>query len=131
MTTDLTLAAYAVALTWLMVMSGAVIKSRGWSFAGFKVAVGNRESLEAATGVAGRADRAAKNMVENLPLFLGLVMVAHLGGRGGDRVVLGAHVWFWARVVYWPVYLIGIPYLRTLIWYVSIAGLAVIFTALV
>jgi uncharacterized MAPEG superfamily protein len=131
MTTDLTLAAYAVALTWLMVMSAAMIKSRTWSFAGLKVAVGNREALDAPTGVAGRADRAGKNMVENLPLFLGLVMVAHLGGRDGDRVVLGAHVWFWARVAYWPVYLVGIPYVRTLIWNVSIVGLAIIFTALV
>jgi uncharacterized MAPEG superfamily protein len=131
MTVDLQLAAFAVALTWVMVVSAGMLKSRSWSPAGLKAAVGNRDSAPVPNPAwVDRADRAAKNMLENLPLFLGLVAIAHLGGRHTSRVDLGAHLFFWARVVYWPIYLAGIPVLRTVVWSVSILGLALIFTAL-
>src|SRR5687768_624993 len=126
MTVDLQLAAFAIVLTWVMVVSASMLKARG-----MKVAFGNRADAPAGNPAwIDRADRAAKNMLENLPLFLGLVAIAHLGGRHSSRVELGAHLFFWARLVYWPVYLAGIPVVRTLIWLVSIAGLALIFTAL-
>ena len=131
MTTDLYLTTFAVVLTWVMVFFAANIKVKSWTPSGMKAAFGNRETAVDAPGFAGRADRAAKNMIENLPLFLGLIMVAHLGGRTGDRVNLGAHMFVWARLAYWPTYLAGVPYLRTLIWYVSVMGLGVIVTALV
>ncbi len=102
MTVDLYLAAYAVAMTWVMVFSAGMLKSRAWTPAGMKIAFGNRDDVGEPSPLAARADRAAKNMLESLPLFLGLVAIAHLGGRTSDRVV----------------------------WWVSIAGLAVIFSAL-
>jgi uncharacterized MAPEG superfamily protein len=126
MTVDLQLAAFAIALTWVMVVSASMLKARG----NLAVAVGNRADMPAGPAWIGRADRAAKNMVENLPLFLGLVAIAHLGDRHTARVDLGAHLFFWARVAYWPIYLAGIPVVRTLVWSVSIVGLALIFTAL-
>ena len=43
---------------------------------------------------------------------------------------LGAQLFFWARLAYAVIYLIGIPYLRTLAWIVSAAGLALIFLQL-
>jgi uncharacterized MAPEG superfamily protein len=126
MTVDLQLAAFAVVLTWVMVVSASLLKARS-----LKVAFGNRgDAPPSAPAWIDRADRAAKNMLENLPLFLGLVAIAHLGGRHTSLVDLGAHLFFWARLVYWPIYLAGIPVVRTLIWSVSIAGLALIFTAL-
>jgi uncharacterized MAPEG superfamily protein len=44
--------------------------------------------------------------------------------------VLGAQLYFWARLVYVPVYAAGIPYLRTLIWAASIVGIVLLLTAL-
>ena len=41
-------------------------------------------------------------------------------------IALGATVFFWGRLVYWPVYLAGIIYLRTLVWFVGIVGLVMI-----
>jgi len=38
-------------------------------------------------------------------------------------------VFFWARVVYFGVYLAGIKVLRTVVWAVSIAGLVMILMA--
>ena len=130
MTVDLQLVAFAIVLAWVMIFGAGVSRARAWTFAGMKTAFGNRHETPETAPWVDRADRAAKNMMENLPLFIGLVAVAHLGGRHGPRVDLGAHLFFWARVAYWPIYLAGVPVVRTLIWYVSIIGLGLIFSAL-
>jgi uncharacterized MAPEG superfamily protein len=97
-----------------------------WTPEGLKVAFGNREAVPAPTAVAGRADRAARNMLENLPMFLALMLAVRVGGHSTPAVVLGANVFFWARVVYWPVYVAGVAYVRTLVWSASIVGLVMI-----
>jgi len=130
MTIDLQLVAFAIVLAWVMIFFAGVVRARTWTMAGMKIAFGNRHEPPSTTAWVDRADRAAKNMLENLPLFIGLVAVAHLGGRHGQRVELGAHVFFWARIAYWPIYLAGIPVVRTVVWYVSIVGLGIIFSAL-
>ena len=65
-----------------------------------------------------------------MAVFIGLVACAHLGGRHSDRVDLGAQLFFWSRVAYWPIYVAGVPYVRTMVWYGAIAGLLLIFSAL-
>ncbi len=127
---DLRFVAYAVFLTFLMNVTASALKSRGK--AGREYNVGARDGEPPPLSpLAGRANRAVNNMLENLPLFIGLVSVAHLSGRVGGRVELGAHLFFWARLAYWPVYLAGIPVIRTLIWSVSIGGLGLIFSQIV
>jgi uncharacterized MAPEG superfamily protein len=68
----------------------------------------------------GRATRALANYVENLGPFialdLALIATNHAGG-------LGATIWILARIVYLPIYLAGISYVRTAVWAVSIVGL--------
>ena len=68
----------------------------------------------------GRATRALANYVENLPPFvaldLGLVVFNHAGGYG-------ATVWIVARIFYVPLYLLGVPYLRSAVWAASLVGL--------
>jgi uncharacterized MAPEG superfamily protein len=51
-------------------------------------------------------------------------------GRANDLAVLGANVFFWARVVDWPTYLAGIHVLRTVLWGVSLIGLAMMIVAI-
>jgi uncharacterized MAPEG superfamily protein len=43
---------------------------------------------------------------------------------------LGAQLYFWARLLYVPVYAAGIAYLRTLIWLTSLAGIVILLAAL-
>lgn len=90
----------------------------------------NRDKMPALEGLAGRALRAHYNMLENLPLFIGLVLVAQVSGHLNAMTTLGAQIFFFARLVYAIVYPIGIPYLRTLIWLISMVGLALIFLQL-
>lgn len=124
MTTTLTLVIYMAMFTWAAVLGASMIRVKGWTFGGTMLAVGNRENLPAASAFAGRAERAAQNTLENFVLFAAIALVAHAAGATNPKVALGAQVFFWARVVYLPVYYAGIAYLRTAVWVVSIIGLA-------
>jgi uncharacterized MAPEG superfamily protein len=126
MTEDLHYLAYSALLTWLMLMTGSMLRNRLWSPAGLLVGVGSRDNVPQPSAIASRADRAALNMLENLVLFAVVVLVAHVGGVAPERILPGAKIFFWARVVYFPVYLAGIPWLRTVVWAVAVYGMAMI-----
>jgi uncharacterized MAPEG superfamily protein len=97
---------------------------------GFLPLIGNRENLPAIEGWAGRAQRAHRNMLESLVIFAALVLVAQLAGKTNGVTAFGAKLFFWSRLAYAPVYVIGIPWLRTGLWGVSFAGLLQILTQL-
>ena len=52
-----------------------------------------------------------------------LVLVAQVTGKTNAVTALGAQLFFWARLAYVPVYIIGVPWLRTALWGVSFVGL--------
>jgi uncharacterized MAPEG superfamily protein len=90
---------------------------------GFMPLVGNRENLPAFAGWAGRAQRAHRNMLESLTIFAALVLVAQVAGKSNATTAVGAQLFFWSRLAYAPLYIVGIPWLRTAVWGVSFAGL--------
>jgi uncharacterized MAPEG superfamily protein len=98
---------------------------------GLATLAGNREGLPPIEGWAGRAARAHRNMLESLVLFATLVLVVHVTQRANAQTALGAAVFFWARVAYAIVYVVGIPWVRTGVWAVSVAGLVIILAQLV
>ena len=124
MTPDLKLLTWTVALT-VVEMLVAVLGAQAQ--VGLSTLAGNREALPALTGFAGRAARAHGNMLESLPLFIALVLVAQVAGKANAMTLLGCQLFFWGRVAHWLIYLAGIPWLRTAAWVVSIVGLIVIF----
>jgi uncharacterized MAPEG superfamily protein len=118
------LLAYCAILTYLMIITASMLRSKG----SLSLAFGNRGDMPEPTPMAARADRAAKNMLENMVLFVA-VAVATIGAADHDRVTLGARLFFWARLAYFPVYVFGITYLRTALWAVGIAGMGVMLSA--
>ena len=120
---------YATILTFVAIMLGAFLRNREWTAEGMQAGLSNRDHLPEATPLGGRAERAAANSIEALVLFAPLAVVAHLVGKDAEAL-LGAQVFFWARVAYLPIYLIGIVYLRSLVWIVGVAGLAMMVAAL-
>ena len=129
MTRLLDYVAYMTLLTWISIMLGAALRNREWTLDGMKVGLSNRDRLPEATPLGGRAERAAANTKENFILFAALALTAQLAGLG-EQATAGAAVFFWARAVYLPVYLLGITYLRSAIWGVGIVGLGMMLMAL-
>ena len=116
-------------LTFVAIMLGAVLRNREWTPQGIKVGLSNRDQLPDATPMGARAERAAANTKENFILFLALALTAHLAGLG-EQALFGAQVFIWARLVYLPVYILGVTYLRSAVWAVGIAGLLMMALAL-
>ena len=71
----------------------------------------------------GRLTRALRNLHETLPFFLGLVVLLALIGVSTPATQWAAIVFAAARILYLPLYMLGVPYLRGLVWTVSYAAL--------
>ena len=113
-------------LAWAALFVASVLRTKAWTGAGLGMAFGNREYLPGPSHLAGRAGRAAQNLMESLLLFAVVLSAAHFRGTAGVATDIAAAVFFWARLAYWPVYLVGVPYVRTGLWWVAIAALGVI-----
>jgi uncharacterized MAPEG superfamily protein len=94
---------------------------------GLKWNAGNRDGeVKVLTGVAGRADRASRNFLETFPFFAAAVLAVVMLGKNTSHTAFGAELYFWARLAYLPIYLIGVPYLRTLVWGAAMAGMVIL-----
>lgn len=92
---------------------------------------GPRDSNRKPEGhLAGRADRASANFRETYPAFVLLVLALAISGEDSTVALAGGWIWFVARIVYYPLYLLGIPYIRSLVWLVSLVGLLMMLGAL-
>lgn len=86
--------------------------------------VGTRDDLPEMSLVASRLSRAKNNMLEALPIFLPLALLALVKNGDASDANSGALVFLVARVVYIPAYVSGVPLLRSLSWLAGVAGLA-------
>ena len=118
--------AYSAILTLAMLLTAGFGKGRLWTTEGFIFGMSNRENYPEAAPWAGRADRAAKNMMEGLLMFGALVVAAQGLGVSNEATTLGATLFFWGRVLYFPIYVAGIAWVRTGVWAISLAGMVII-----
>ena len=129
MTALLELTVYFTIWTLVSVVLGAAIRNQEWTKEGRDIGLGNRDNLQEATPMGGRAERAAKNSVEAAVFFIPLALIANAAGLDAE-VMLGAQVAFWARIAYVPIYIAGIKYLRSLVWIVGVVGYGMMISAM-
>ena len=127
MPVELNLLVWATALCLLQMLI-SVITAVGQ--VGLPVMVGNHENFPALERLAGRAYRAHRNMLENLVVFAGFALVTAVTNRSNAGTELGAELFFWGRLAYAIIYLIGITWVRTAAWAISIVGLVLMFAHL-
>jgi uncharacterized MAPEG superfamily protein len=97
---------------------------------GYRWSAGHRdESQPPLSGMAGRLERASKNFMETFPFFLAAVLIAQLTNAHDWRTVWGSALYLGARVVYLPLYAAGVFLVRSLVWNVAIAGIALLIWA--
>ena len=123
MSPDLKYLLMSVVLTFVQVLIAAAAANQ---VVGLNTLAGNRDDLPTLSGFAGRAKRAHLNMLENMVLFSALVLIAVVAQKTNAMTALGALIFFWARLLYAVIYLIGIPWLRTLAWAVSVVGMIMV-----
>ena len=81
------------------------------------------------TTLAARFQRAFGNFRETFVYFAVAILVVTLTAKNSSGSALGAQIYFWARLIYVPVYAAGIPVLRTIVWAASIVGLVMVLLA--
>jgi len=128
MSMDLKYLLFSVLLTFVQVLIAAASANQA---VGLNTLAGNREGMAELAGFAGRARRAHLNMIENMVLFTALVLVTAVAGKANAMTAMGALIFFWARLIYAAIYLLGIPWLRTLAWAVSVIGMVMIAVQLI
>ena len=107
-------------LAWSIVLGIVqLLLASAWASSerGLKWNAGPRDGTSAPLGpVAGRAERASHNFLETFPFFAAAVLAVVATGRTGALSALGVQLYFWARLVYVPLYLGGVPWVRSLVW---------------
>ncbi|MDP8994855.1 MAG: MAPEG family protein, partial [Pseudomonadota bacterium] len=81
-------------------------------------------------GAGGRLERAYRNWLETWPIFIAAVAAVELSGGGDAWSGWGAIAYLWGRLVYVPLYVIGVPVIRGLVWNVPTLGIMAMFAAL-
>lgn len=112
-----------------------VTASLGLMQNGFAAYVGPRDALAAPGARAARAQRALANMRENMILFLGLALLVairepDLKADSLALAELGAELFVLARLPYALAYVWGVPWVRSIVFGVGLAGLAMLTWAL-
>lgn len=105
----LTLTVLATALMWMPYILNAMYVR------GVITTLGNPQpDAKPLSPWADRAKKAHANAVENLAIFVALIVAAHLAKTPEPVIVGAAMVYFFARLAHFAVYTLGIPFVRTL-----------------
>lgn len=128
MSVEFTMLALAIVLGFvhLFLATHFVTSERGFAWN-----TGARDVSAPLTGrLAGRLDRAFSNFKETFIFFAAVVLMAAVLGRHNNLTVLGSQLYLAARILYLPLYAMGVPLLRTLVWIASVVGIGMILSVL-
>ena len=84
------------------------------------------EELPPPNPLTGRLMRAQANFEETFPIAIVALLGVVVAGRTSQWTAIGGWLWLGARLVYLPLYALGVPVVRTLAYTVSIIGLAMV-----
>jgi uncharacterized MAPEG superfamily protein len=128
MTTEVLMLALSVVLGLVHIAASALASTAQY---GPKWNLGPRdEPMPPLRALPGRLRRALHNFLETFPLFVAAVLIADATNRHGALAVWGSQLYFWGRVIYLPIYAIGIPVVRSLVWTVATTGIVLLLVAL-
>ena len=82
-----------------------------------KYFLSSRDENTKISAQAQRANRALKNLLETFPIFIGITLLSLFKDVDNSTIAL---FWLIFRIIYVPVYVFGINYLRTGIWAASL-----------
>ncbi|MEO8175868.1 MAG: MAPEG family protein [Sphingomicrobium sp.] len=72
----------------------------------------------------GRLTRAQANYAETFPIAMVALIGVVVAGRTSEWTAIGGCVWLVARLTYLPLYATGVPKWRTLVYSISMVGIA-------
>ena len=76
--------------------------------------------------VAGRLARAQANFQETFPIAVVALLGVVTAGQTSPITAIGGWIWLAARTIYLPIYAMGVPVVRTVVFGISIGGLGMV-----
>ncbi|MGC4024348.1 MAG: MAPEG family protein [Mesorhizobium sp.] len=128
LSTELTYLAWSVVLLIVQIVAQALWLTKD---GGLAYNAGARDGEIPISVVTDRLTRSLRNFLETYGAFIALALALHVTGKAGGMGATGAALWFWARIAYVPAYAFGIPYLRSMIWTVSMLGIVLMLVQLI
>ncbi|TFI57905.1 hypothetical protein E2493_11955 [Sphingomonas parva] len=124
MTVELSVLAWGCILGIAHIFIAVRFKTRQY---GTKWNVGARDQdLPPPDPIVGRLARAQANFFETFPIMAAAILIVAIAGLGSRWTAAGALLWLAARIVYLPLYAAGIPVIRTIVFMISIVGIAMV-----
>ena len=114
---------YLIFAVFLLLLQMVLQAGAGFLANGLMGLAGSRDDEVLTTGVGGRFERAYYNMLETFPIFAALVLCIQVTESWSQTSAMAVQLYFWGRVAYVPLYIIGIPFLRTIAWFVAMIGI--------
>lgn len=128
MSVELTMLVYATGLLIVLVLIQASV---GVQSAGLMPLANHRDNLPPPKTFHARMLRVVDNHREGLTMFAPLALaVAFLPNASTHYTVLGAQMFFWARLAHAILYVAGVPLVRPLAWGVGVAGTVLLLLSL-
>ena len=129
MPVEIRIAAYGALLLFVHIFVATRYKTaqygRAWN-------VGARdEELPPANVMTGRTARAQANYAETFPIAVVALLGVVIAERTTQYTALGGWIWLGARIAYLPLYMSGVKVVRTLVYTVSLVGLATVLATLI
>jgi uncharacterized MAPEG superfamily protein len=124
MTIELSVLAWGCILGILHIFIAVRFKTRQY---GTKWNVGARDAeLPPPQPIVGRLARAQANFFESFPILAAAILIISAANLEDRSTAMGALLWLGARLVYLPIYAAGVPVVRTIIFLISIVGIALV-----
>jgi uncharacterized MAPEG superfamily protein len=124
MNTELTVLACGCVLALVHIFAAVRVKTRQY---GTKWNIGARdEALAPPQPIVGRLARAQANFFETFPIYAAAGLIVTVAGLETRWTAVGAWLWLGARLVYLPLYAFGVPVVRTIVFLVSVVGIALV-----
>jgi uncharacterized MAPEG superfamily protein len=74
----------------------------------------------------GRFKRAFQNFRETFVYFAVAVLIVVALNKANSTTALGSEIYFWARLIFVPIYAAGVAVARTLVWTASVVGIVMV-----
>jgi len=128
MAVELKIAALGALLLLVHIFAAVHLKTKQY---GREWNVGARdEALPPLNPVAGRLARAQANFQETFPIAIVALLGVVIAGQTSSSTALGGWIWLGARTIYLPLYAMGVPIVRTVVFVISLVGLGMVISPL-
>ncbi len=116
----------AAAIAGVLLLLTLIQGTRNVLVLGLPTAAGNQHDIAPWTGANDRLNRAIRNLIEAVAIFVPLAVAVEVMGLTNSTTALGAEIFLISRIIHAVVYVVGVPWVRTSAWTGGVIGILMV-----